>query len=245
MGQKTLFALRLLAPFFALGSLSAVFATSTLPGCGLDVLSNYVTNTAFPPTTGGCAIGILDYYNFSYHPVSNAPLASAIQVSPDATGFSFSGLSGAAITAAAGTTVQFEIDYQIVIDPAPILSGGDLQFDPPKGDVTVTEYFCNDIPYSYTGLCLGGTTPDTLTLHTLSCGSFPCSATITFPDPALKSQQVGLLFTLVGGTTGASFDSLSADAIVVASPEPVAAGGIFVGLLTLGAGYKLRKRNKR
>jgi hypothetical protein len=201
----------------------------------------------FPPATGGCSVGILDYYNFTYHPVSNAPLASAIEVSISSlpgSGFSFTRADGNAFTAAAGQTVQFEIDYNLIIDPAPIITGGDMNLDPPSGNVTVTEYFCNDVSYIYTGFC-SGSLPETLTVGTAASG-FPSSATIVFAKPALTSQAVGILFTLNGGTSGASFDGLDSTSQVLSlSPEPASAAGLLAGLLTLAGGYKLRKRRNR
>ena len=75
--------------------------------------------TQNPPATGGCAVGILDYYNFTYIPLINGPLASTIAVAPTAgSGFTFG-----PVTAAPGQEVKFEIDYDMVIDPAPIVTG--------------------------------------------------------------------------------------------------------------------------
>jgi len=236
VGQKSSLALKLVVSMLAVGSFSSMFAGSTLPSCGTESLASYITGTAFPPSTGGCAIGILDYYNFSYI-MGTGPAASALEVTPTASGFNFSLASGTPITAAPGQTVTFEVDYQIVIDPAPIVTGGDLNLDPPAGDVTVTEYFCNDISYVGSGLCLGGSTPDTLQVTTANP-----SASIVFPDPATKSQQVGIVFKLVGGANGASFDGLDADSTVLTfTPEP-ASTGLLTGLLLLAGGYKLRKR---
>jgi hypothetical protein len=239
VNRKSSFALKLIFSLLAAGSSSAIFATSTLPSCTTASLASYISTTAFPPTTGGCAIGILDYYNFSYI-MGTGPASSALEVTPNSSGldggFNFSLANGNPITAAPGQTVTFEIDYQIVIDPAPIVTGGDLKLDPPSGDVTITEYFCNDISYVPTGFCLGGSTPDTLQVTTANP-----TASITFPDPATKSQQVGIVFTLVGGANGASFDGLDANSIVTVAPEPASAG-FLAGLLVLVGGYKLRKR---
>jgi hypothetical protein len=237
VGQNNSFGLKSLVFLFVAGSFSTLFASSTLPSCGTATLDSYISTTAFPPTTGGCAIGILDYYNFSYI-MGNGPAATALLVTPTGDGFNFGLASGAPITAAPGQTVSFEIDYQMVIDPAPIVTGGDLRLDPPSGDVTITEFFCNDLTYVPTGVCIGRN-PDQLQVTTAN----PV-ASIVFPDPANKSQQVGIVFTLVGGANGASFDGLTADSTVVSltTPEPASGAGILLGLLTLAGGYKLRKR---
>jgi hypothetical protein len=233
VGRKSFLSGKLLLALFAAGSISTAVATPGFPACPTDSLANYVTNTFSPP--GGCAIGVLDYFDFSYHPLSNAPLASAIQVTPFGAGFSIGPVS-----AAAGVTVQFEIDYDIVIDPAPIITGGDLGLDPPTGNVVVTERFCNDTSYTFaSGTCLGGVAPETLTVGTLPPN--PISARINFVHPATVSQQVGIVFTLTGGTGGASFDGLNA-ASVVNIPEPAPAAGLLLGMLALGGGCKLRKQ---
>ena len=111
LGRNHLVSLKLLFSLLAVGSISTIFGgVVELPACGADTLAGYVTNTATP--AGGCVTGVLDYFNFSYHPITNAPLASSINVAPFETGFSFGPVS-----AAPGQTVSFEIDYQIFIDP--------------------------------------------------------------------------------------------------------------------------------
>jgi len=218
------------------GSVSTAFAGPVLPNCGADTLQNYITLTANPPTTGGCAIGILDYYDFSYHLVSGGLQASSIAVTPLSTGFSFGALSGP-VSVAAGQTLQFEIDYDLVVDPAPIITGDKLKIDPPQGDVTITEYFCNDLTYMYTGSCEFGFQPQSLTVGSPD-SNYPSQASIAF-DPPATTQQVGILFTLVGGANGASFDSLDSSStveegsFVVSTPEPPAAASLLVGLALL------------
>lgn len=229
LGRINFLALKLLLSLAVAGSLSTAQAGSVLPTCSTDNLADYINLTANPPTTGGCAIGILDYYDFSYHPVSEvAPAASSIQVTPLATGFSFG-----PVTAAPGQTVEFEIDYDLVIDPAPIITGDKLGIDPPTGNVQVTEYFCNDLTYVYTASCEFGIQPESLTVGTPGTG-FPSDASIVFTRPASRSQQVGILFTLTGGATGASFDGLDSSSVVVyGTPEPPAAVTLLLGLAFL------------
>lgn len=225
MGRVNFPALRLLLSLAIAASVSTAFAGSTLPDCLTGSLGGYISQTANPPATGGCAIGDLDYYNFSYLRGSNAPAASAIAVTPLATGFSFG-----PVTAAAGQTVQFEIDYDLFIDPAPIITGDKLGLDPPTGNVVVTEYFCNDVSYVGSGLCLGSRPAPSLTVGTPGTG-YPSSASIVFNPPATVSEEVGIVFTLTGGATGASFDGLDSTSVVVYSaPEPPAAGGLLLGM---------------
>jgi hypothetical protein len=237
LGLKNTFLFKLVISLFVAGSFSALFAGSTIPVCLSDTVANYVTTTANPPATGGCAIGILDYYNLTYHPITNAPLASNINVAPLGAGFTFGPVS-----AAPGQTVSFEIDYDIFIDPAPIITGDSLGLDV-TGNITVTEFFCNDSQYIGSGLCLGSHPAQSLTVG--NGNGLPNSATIAFAQPATTSQQVGIVFTLVGGTGGASFDGLNAASIVTGIPEPSSFGSALIGLLALAGGYKLRKRHNR
>jgi hypothetical protein len=237
MGRTRSFALKLLISLCAAGAFPSLFAAS-LPPCGAGTVATYQSLTMNPPSTGGCAIGILDYYNFTYLPGTNAPAASAIDVTPSGSGFSFG-----PVTAAPGQTVSFEIDYGIIIDPAPVIGGDDLKLDPPTGDVTVTEYFCNDISYVGSGDCYPSTPAPSLTVGTPGTG-YPSEASITFAHPATTSEYVGIVFTLTGGATGASFDGLDTVSII-SSPEPASAAGLLVGLLALAAGYKLRKQRNR
>jgi len=222
--------------FFA-GSATALFATSTLPSCSTGSLASYISLTANPPATGGCAIGILDYFNFGYIPGTNAPAASAIGVTPGGSGFSFG-----PVTAAVGQTVNFEIDYDTIIDPAPVITGGDLGLDV-TGTIVITEYFCNDSSYIGNGLCLGSIPAQSLTVGTPGTG-FPETNSIVFSKPATTSQEVGIVFTLTGGTTGASFNGLDSEAVVVSSPEPASAGVVLLGLLTVAGGYGLKRRRR-
>ena len=229
---------KLLLPFFMLGSIMTV-AGSPLAPCGSATLDSYIANSTFPG--GGCAIGILDYYTFSYHAVSNAPADTDILVTPSGQGFSFTRADGQPFIAAAGQIVKFEIDYNILIDPAPVLGGGDLSLDPPSGNVVVTEYYCNDSIYVYTGTCFGST------VNTLSVGTLPpfsLTASITFPDPAQRFQATGILFTLDGTNGPSQFDGLESTLTVLdAVPEPRTT--LLMSLLLLAGGYKLRKQRWR
>jgi hypothetical protein len=190
----------------------------------------------------------LDYYNFTYHAVSNAPGANEVEVaiSDLGNGFSFTRVDGAPFTAQLGEIVQFEIDYSIVIDPAPVISRSGMRIDPPTGSVTVAEYVCSDVSYVYTGLCLGGS-PETLKVGTPPTG-FPDSVSVNLAHPAGTSQGIGLLFTLDGTNGVSTFDGLDTSSTFITLgdvPEPASASILAVGLLALGAGYKLRKQRQR
>jgi hypothetical protein len=226
---------------FFLGSVASLWAGGiSLPNCGTATLAQY--DTSFTSPSNGCFIGILDYYAFAYKPVTNAPLAGDIKVSVNSTsdGFAFSRVDGTPFTAPAGTTVTFEIDYSILIDPAPIISGGKLALDPPFGNVKVTEDFCNDsIFFSFQIGCVGGPT-NTLQVGTIA--PLTLSASTSFNNPALAFQTIGLLFTLDGTNGRSGFDSLDngSTVVLVGAPEPGSITLLFTGLAA--AGYKLRKR---
>lgn len=245
MVKKKAVLFKLVVALFAAGSFSSIFATSTLPNCTTASLASYVSSTQNPPASGGCAIGILDYYNMTYYAGSNAPSASSITVTPNSNpGFSFG-----PVTAAPGQTVQFEIDYDIFIDPAPIITGDSLGLDI-MGDVSVTEYFCNDLPLNFgTGLsgaatCLGSV-PASATLHVDNNTPADNFNSVTFATPVTKFQEVAIVFTLHGGANGAQFDGLDASSTVVGAPEPASIGLALAGLLAAAGSYKLRKRHNR
>jgi hypothetical protein len=173
---------------FVGGACPSAFGTP-LPACGAASLAAYITITSNPPASGGCATGGLDYFNFSYHPVQNAPLASGINVTPT---FSF----GPA-TAAPGQVVNFEIDYLILLDAQLFIRSDSLSLDA-TGNVIATEYFCNDTQYIGNGLCLGSHPAQSLTVGTPVTGLSP-SASMTFAQPVTTSQNVGVVLLYRAG----------------------------------------------
>ena len=67
-----------------LASASAVFGASTgVSACTTATLATY--DSSYAPPSLGCSIGILDYSDFTYVDLSNAPLASDINVTPNST----------------------------------------------------------------------------------------------------------------------------------------------------------------
>lgn len=204
--------------------------------CATGTLAGY--ESSYAPPSLGCSIGVLDYSNFSYRALQNAPAASAIQVSlSDAgNGLSFSQVGGAPI-AANGDIVQFAIYYNIFIDPAPVIPGANTHLDPPVGNVSISEYFCNDsILYPGTTSCFPPTSP----AYSLTVTTAAPDASITFNPPATQYETVGIVFTLNGLTGIASFDGLDTNTDVTIAPEP--ASFALVGLFMLAGGYKLKKR---
>ena len=113
-----------LFPALLLASSASLFATTStsLSPCAAGTLAAYENSYPLAPSSG-CSIGILDYSNFSYHALSNAPATSDIILTPSGQGFNFTQATGTPFIATAGETVQFEIDYYILIDPAPVVAG--------------------------------------------------------------------------------------------------------------------------
>lgn len=234
--------LKVLVPLTLLASAISVLGSpsTNISPCGAATLSTYVNSFPFP-ASDGCAIGILDYSNFTYHPLSNAPLASQIFITPQGQGFGFTRTDEHPFVANLGQVVKFEIDYNILIDPAPVIAGAENRLDPPTGNVSVTEFFCNDHQYFFPSSCFGST-PETLKVGTPASGS-PLSASIKFQHPAVGFQTVGILFTLDGTKGPSSFDGLDTSTQVLsAAPEPAPA--FLVGLLLLAGGYKLGKQRQ-
>jgi hypothetical protein len=229
--------LKLLLPVLMLASSTILFGNPSagLGSCPAATLSTYASD--FPK---GCAIGILDYSNFTYHSVSNAPLAGDIFLTPSSQGFGFTQTNGKPFTAALGQIVQFEVDYTIFIDPAPVIGGADDSLDPPTGNVTASEFFCNDLRYVYSGSCQNGS-PYKLSVGTPSTG-LPYSASISFGNSAKQFQTVGILFTLDGTDGVSSFDGLDTDTQLVITPEPVSA--MLTGLFLVAGGCGFRKQRR-
>ena len=226
--------------FIFLAVAGGLSGSPTTP-CGTGTLASYELSYSAPV---GCSIGILDYSGFTYHPISNAPAVGAITLTPETGGFSFTQTNGLPFSASTGEIVQFEIDYNIIIDPAPILAGADNSIDPPTGNVTITEFFCNDSQYVFEGTCLTGFLSNPV--QALSVGTIPpltLSASIIFSRGATAFQDVGVLFTLNGTNGPSTFDGASADSVVIGDvPEPAACFLAGVGLLA--GSYTLRKRKR-
>ena len=219
---------------------------SGVPTCTQGTLSSYISD--FNSLTGtGCAIGIIDYNDFQFAQLSGSlPANTNIVLTPSGQGFQFS-LEDANHNAipfvANGFDLKFEIVYQFTIDPGPIEDGASLRLDPPVGDVTVSQTYCND-GYLQAGGCIPNV-GETLTVTTANP-----FATITFKNPAQNGGFVTSLFD-VNGTNGlASFDSVEGTSHVSGAivdgtaPEPVSASLALAGILSLG-GIAYFKRSKR
>ena len=234
MFKTALPALFLLSAFSVFGS-----TVGTVP-CATGTLAAY--ESGFAPPSSGCSIGILDYSTFSYQDLQGPAIsASDVLVTPGtgSNGFSFSQVGGAPFSAN-GDVVQFAIYYTIVIDPAPVIPGADTHLDPPVGDVSVTEYFCNDSLLRLAQTTYSCQAPAS-SIYSLTVTTAAPNAAITFKTPATQYETVGIVFTLDGTKGLASFDGLDTNTTVTgAAPEP--ASVMLVGLFMVAGGYKLKKR---
>jgi hypothetical protein len=187
-------------------------ATSSVlgPACTTDTLANY------EQLDSGCNIGPLQFLSFAFgDPVvtGQAPAATAsdIKVTPTllASGptiafsssfFSFSG-SGSAL---------YHINY--AVDPGPIIGGESISLDPPQGDVSITQGYCQG-----TLTCApGGVPPLNLTVTPANR-----NASLTFPTP---QSMVGIQTSISITSTAvipAGFDSfINTNVTTTTTPEP-------------------------
>ncbi|HVW86882.1 MAG TPA: hypothetical protein VHB50_19485, partial [Bryobacteraceae bacterium] len=127
---------------FTVSSSSVARAESLAPPCGIANL------LAYQQMDGSCSVGILNFsgFGFSASGTGDALLDSASQilVTPATNGFNFSQVSHEPFTVDMGQTANYTINYNFVIDPAPVLDGAGMSLDPPFGNVTATQFYCND-----------------------------------------------------------------------------------------------------
>jgi PEP-CTERM motif len=135
----------------ALSLLTAAIASATpVQGgapCTQDTYLGYLSLNDGPGT--GCTNPVdpnLEYYNFFFSTSSNtegnSDIPNNITVSPDGGfGFNFTGFQ----TVTTGDLTYF---LGFNIDPAPVLTGDSISLDPPKGNVILNLYICQqDTPF--------------------------------------------------------------------------------------------------
>jgi hypothetical protein len=221
-------------------------ASAIYPNCVAGTLQSYINSS-------GCVLGqgsggevVFSGFTFPT-PVSTggAPVlnASQIELTPVSSGlggsFDFSG----DFTVPAGDTVTYDIDYFLLLDPAPILGGGSLHLDP-SGEVSVTESICAD---SFFGTDANGDTvcesntrdgvvesaPQTLSVND-SNPPDSLSASIELDPAAFNFASIENEIVLTGGTTGATSGGVVIDDTVYALPEPVTSLLCLGGLIAIG-----------
>jgi hypothetical protein len=209
--------------------------------CVADTLADYKANFAAGQY---CSIGIMLYNKFDFQSSGTSDVmdtAADIYLTPEHYGFQISQTLGDPTTdpfVDTNGTQQYDIFYQFTIDPGPVAGGASDTMDPPSGDVSITQYFCND---QYLSLDEGGNPycylpdrdtnpPESLTVTTAN----PYNS-ITFSNPATTFGNVLTQINL-NADDPATFDAntgvinLSPDP--AATPEPasiaLALGGLFL-----------------
>jgi hypothetical protein len=224
-------------------SASALKADSLAPACVTDTLAAYERFNSDVQ----CSNGILT-------PLSLGPLSG---------GFSLSAVdpTGSPFAVAFGQTATYLIDWHFDIDAGPEADGASMGMDPPAGDASATQSYCND---SFNSIIVGtsGSTPgctvfsDTGAPTTTSAQTFQVSTippalvnSIVFSPPAFFFANVRTTIVLNGddatstgcptGAGGSCFDSLLASTVIVDPvPEPVT---VLLALGGLAAIYGLQK----
>ncbi|HWF11181.1 MAG TPA: hypothetical protein VG297_22080 [Bryobacteraceae bacterium] len=234
---------------FALtGLTSHLFAQSAPGNCVAAPLSTYDVQGFECHLKGANGGGVLLFGGFSFDAGTSSYTDSQIEVTPEPQGegggFSFSLVSLEPFSAAAGQTVDFDIDYAFAITVDPFVSGAQLGMDPPSGNVVITEDLCVDPFAANRDL---GTGPGCSSSYSFSVDDTnpptSWSNSVQINPPAHHGADVTLDFLLTGGDgTPSTFDALSADNDVVdtLSPEPVSSVLGLGGLLAIAVRRRYR-----
>lgn len=234
--------------------LSVPFLTVLLPRmeadtqatpCTTGTLLSYENNGSCE--LGGANGGILVFSNFTFSSSGSGSQTiilnpSQITVNPDSIGlgggFTFGGFTAGPVLA--GQTATYEIQYSYFIDAGPVSSGADMGMDPPFGNVSITESICADSVFVSDTRTLACEIPlDPFAPQTFSIDDTnpPTSWTNHLNlNPIVTSfASIDDTISLVGGTSGAGFDSLTATSTVVnPTPEPLTLLTTLGGLLAIG-----------
>ena len=197
-----------------------------------------------------CGIGQLSFDSFAFpNPPAGGDDATQIWLTPVPGGFTVQQTldGGATFSQFTSTSpITYEIDYRFIIDPA-TAAGADLSMDPPFGDVSIDEFYCNDSVFNSDGFCqtqTGGFRPDHLNVHTNPGSTDPCIdplnggntcfSSIIFQNPGFSFGNVEILIHLNGSSTNpAGFDSLTQSTDLTGLPEPAPVALILGGLLLI------------
>jgi len=178
-----------------------------------------------PVSTGGATV--LDASQIELTPVNSALGGS----------FDFSG----DFAVGANQSATYDIDYFLLLDPGPILSGGGVRLDP-SGDVSVTESICADSFFGTDGsghtVCETNTpngivesTPQSFSVND-SNPPYSLSTEFDLDPPAYNSAFVETEIVLIGGTSGAESGGVVAG--FTDTPEPVTSLLCLGGLIAIG-----------
>ena len=216
----------------AAGTLASYESGGINSGCELGILiMSPFTFSAFgaPPATGAGAPTLLGDTQIEVTPTAVAMLGG---------NFTFSVVGGGLFSVGAGQSANYDIGYSFLIDPGPEMDDARLDLDPPSGNVTVDESFCNDSTFVFSqnsGGLTCSTSPASLPQIVTVTTTSPVGS-ITFNPPAFHSSDVMTTIALVGGTSGASFDAISGDLDIfnITAPEPATWALGFAGIFVVG-----------
>jgi hypothetical protein len=190
----------------------------------------------------GCALGVLVTSGWSLGSTGTTLTSSQILMTPTVSanglggGFDISAASGYSFGVASGQIASYFINFNYFIDPGPFLGDADLTLDP--GNVTVTQFFCNDRVLMNAGpspLCQSATGTPPVSPQTLQVTTASPQASIVFQPAALQFGSIETEIRLDGTNGPANFDDISSSLNVFASvPEPAAVALMAAGLLGIG-----------
>jgi hypothetical protein len=226
-------------------------ASSVFSPCVSGTVQSYESLSA---NGGACTIGILVFSGFDFSSAGTDPTldtAAGITLTPTAGGFTFTqtGPPGTQLQVGLGETAIYNIGWHYFIDPGPRAGGSDLGMDPPFGDATITQFFCNDSSLSQDGptatpFCSPNTfvalsadvvissAPQSLFVHNPS----PLTAHLDFNPPATQFADVLTSIVLDGTVAPAGFDSVIGTVTIVtdAAPEPSTSFLAFGAVICVG-----------
>jgi hypothetical protein len=216
------------------------------PDCVAGTLQSYVNSS-------GCILGegegsYVVFSGFAFPtPVGTGGAtvldASQIELTPQSSGlggsFDFSPVDGD-FTVGENQAVTYDIDYFLLLDPAPVLGGGSLHLDP-SGDVSVTDSICADSYFASDTEC-GYNTPNGVVYSSPQSFSVdnsnpPYSLALEFElnPPAYNFASVETAISLTGtATEGASSGGVVVGDDVETLPEPVTSLLCLGGLIAIG-----------
>jgi len=223
-------------------------AGSTFSPCVAGTVSSYESLSV---EGGGCTVGILVFTAFDFSHILNNQTVNdpdQITLTPTNGGFDFTQTSDSIVPiplqVGPNDTAIYDIFFHYFVDPGPRTDGADMSMDPPFGNATVTQFFCNESTLSFNSdnnpVCSGvGAAPPPLQSFSVH-NPEPLVNSITFSFPSAEGDVLTRIRLTGNGTIGAGFDSLSAtQSIIDTTPEPVSMTLAFGGLLGIAL---LRRR---
>ncbi|MBS1856451.1 MAG: hypothetical protein JST11_13875 [Acidobacteria bacterium] len=197
---------------------------------------------------GGCTVGILVFTNFTFANAGNAANlddATGITLTPIDGGFSFTQTGGGPLQVGANEYAIYDIGWNYFVDVGPVATGASMEMDPPFGNATATQYFCNQAILRQDGAvaapqCYDRTqgyfNPVSLTVHNPS----PLTAYVPFEPPSPYGDALTQILLTGDANGGAGFDALlGTQTVFDPTPEP---GTVVFGLGGLVGLAALRRR---